>query len=100
MTASSEAGGRSANVTVTPPRLFDNGMVSAVASLLTSPVPKIKTSAPGDTGCLLAKLAPLTTPPLMMSGVCAKQTPAQTSTANERDRYFIMNSLLLFYSAL
>jgi hypothetical protein len=34
-------------------------------------VPKIDTREPGETACPLAKLAPLTTPPFEMTGVCA-----------------------------
>src|SRR5271156_3246788 len=87
--ANSGAGGRSANVTVTPPRWFDRGMVSAVASLLTSPVPKIETSPPGATGCPFAKLAPLSTPPSATLGVCAEQTPTPISTVSKQDKCFI-----------
>src|ERR1700690_1159684 len=99
MTASSGAAGRSANVTVTPPKLVDKGMVSAVASLLTSPVPKIDTRLPGDTGCPLAKLAPFRTPPATTVGVCAEQTAAPTSTNDMRDKYFI-NGLAPYASIL
>src|SRR6202046_2735402 len=89
MTASSGAAGKSANVTVTPPRVVEKGMVAAVASLLTNPVPKIDTRPPGDTGCPFAKLAPFRTPPSTTVGVCAEQTAMPREAAIRSNEYFI-----------
>src|SRR5579862_2851876 len=96
MTAKSGAGGRSAKVTVTPPRLFDKGIVSARAMLLASPVPKIETKPPGDTGCPLAKLAPLMTPPAATLGPCAWHSAAPPKAITIRT-YFIGRHLVRSY---
>src|SRR5690348_11053880 len=55
------------NATVTPPSESGKGMVEAAATCGARFEPKIETSDPGETGA--SKLAALTTPPALTTGV-------------------------------
>src|SRR5271163_1935157 len=58
------------NCTLAPPRFVGSGRLPAEACDCARFVPNNNTKLPGASGACDAKLAPLTTPPLEITGVC------------------------------